>query len=100
MTDYTTALRADAHGTRVRVRCVPRASRTALGGLHGAAVKIRVAAPPVDGRANAEVAAFIAGIVGVRARDVEIVSGHQSRDKVVRIGGMAPAAVAAALGRA
>jgi uncharacterized protein (TIGR00251 family) len=73
----------DAVSFRVRVQ--PRASRTELAGLHGEAIKIRIAAPPVDGKANDECRRFIAKLIGVAAASVEIVAGESSRDKVIRI---------------
>lgn len=63
----------------------PGASRTECAGLHGDAHKIRLAAPPVEGRANEALIAFLAESFGVRRRDVEIVSGASARRKIVRI---------------
>lgn len=97
MDDLSGALQADGDGTRIRVRLVPRAARTGLAGAHGDAVKLRVTAPPLDGRANAEALAFLARRLGVAKQAVELVSGHRSRDKVVRVAGLDPAAVAARL---
>jgi uncharacterized protein (TIGR00251 family) len=67
------------------VRVQPRASRTALAGLHGDAIKIRIAAPPVDGKANDECRRFIAKLIGVATSSVEIIAGESSRDKVIRV---------------
>lgn len=69
------------------VRVVPRASKSAVAGEHGGALKVRVAAPPVEGAANEELARFLAKAFGVAARDVEIVSGHASKTKRVRVSG-------------
>ena len=69
------------------VRVAPRASKTAAAGAHDGALKVRVAAPPVEGAANEELARFLAKAFGVPARSVEIVSGHTSRTKVVRVSG-------------
>ena len=63
----------------------PGASRTEYAGLHGDAHKIRLAAPPVEGRANEALIAFLADTFGVRLRDVAIVSGASARRKIVRI---------------
>jgi uncharacterized protein len=71
------------------VRVVPRASRTAAAGEHDGALRVRVAAPPVEGAANEELARFLAKALGVAARDVEIVSGHASKSKRVRVRGAA-----------
>ncbi len=69
------------------VRVVPRASKTAAAGEHDGALKVRVAAPPVEGAANAELTRFLARRLGVSAGSVEIVSGHTSKTKVVRAAG-------------
>ena len=63
----------------------PGARRTAVAGRHGAALKIRLAAPPVEGRANAALRAFLADAFGVPLRNVVLVRGETARDKVVRI---------------
>jgi hypothetical protein len=57
-------------------------------GRYGAAWKIRVAAAPEDGKANAAVVRLLADTLALRARDVEIVSGHASRDKTVTLSGI------------
>lgn len=71
-----------------RVRVAPRASRTAVAGEHDGALKVRVAAPPVEGAANEELVRFLARHFGVPARDVEIVAGHSSKTKRVRLRGV------------
>ena len=86
---------SDPSGLAVYVQ--PRASRTSVAGLHGEAVKIRVAAPPVDGAANAELIRFLAKVLGVARSAVEVVSGTGSRHKLVRVRGMHPATVRSAL---
>ena len=66
----------------------PGAKKTELAGLHGEALKIRLAAPPVDGKANAALLAFLAKACGVSKSAVELVSGETSRSKRVRIHGV------------
>ena len=73
------------------VRVVPRASRTAAAGEHDGALRVRIAAPPVEGAANEELARFLAKALGVPARDVEIVSGRASKSKRVRVRGVTAA---------
>lgn len=68
-----------------KVRVQPRASRTEVAGEHGTAIKLRINAPPVDGKANEECRRFLAKVVGVSLSSIEIVSGDSSRDKVIRI---------------
>jgi len=63
----------------------PGAKRTQLAGRHGNALKLRLAAPPVGGRANEALRAFLAEAFGVPQRNVTIVRGEASRDKIVRI---------------
>jgi hypothetical protein len=65
----------------------PGAKRSEISGLHGDALKIRLAAPPIDGRANEALLKFIAGLFGVPVRQVELKQGGQSRHKVVAITG-------------
>ena len=65
----------------------PGAKRSELSGLHGDALKIRLAAPPVDGRANEALLKYIAGLFDVPIRQVELKQGGQSRHKVVVITG-------------
>ena len=65
----------------------PGAKRTEMAGLHGEALKIRLAAPPVEGRANEALLKFIANIFGVPLRQVELKQGGQSRHKVVAVTG-------------
>jgi hypothetical protein len=65
----------------------PGAKRTGVAGLHGEALKIRLAAPPVEGRANEALLKFIAEVFGVPLRQVELKQGGQSRHKVVAITG-------------
>ena len=69
------------------VRVVPRASKSAVAGEHDGALRVRVAAPPVEGAANDALIKFLAKELGVPARDVEIRSGHASKTKVVRVAG-------------
>ena len=63
----------------------PGASRTEVAGTHGDALKVRLTAPPVDGKANAELLRFLAEAFGVPRRNVTLLRGELSRAKVVRI---------------
>jgi uncharacterized protein (TIGR00251 family) len=69
------------------VRVVPRASRSEIAGEHDGALRVRVAAPPVEGAANVELVRTLARALGVPARAVEITSGHASKTKLVRVAG-------------
>ena len=80
----------------VDVHVQPAAGRTAVVGRHGAALKLRVAAPPADGRANDATCALLAQTFGVKDAAVSLVSGASSRTKRVRIDGVdGPAAQSA-----
>ena len=67
----------------------PGAKRSEIVGLHGDALKIKLAAPPIDGRANDALLKFLAEIFKVPLRQVELAQGGQSRYKVVAICGSA-----------
>jgi uncharacterized protein (TIGR00251 family) len=66
----------------------PGAKKTEVAGEHGDALKIRLAAPPVDGKANAALLAFIAERLGVSKSAVTLKSGQTSRRKVVEVEGV------------
>ncbi len=72
----------------------PGAKKTGFAGLHGEAMKIRLAAPPVDGKANAALCAFLADFCKVPKSAVSLISGETSRAKRVRVDGAAAVAAA------
>ncbi len=73
----------------IPIRVIPRAKRTRVGGEREGRLLVRVAAPPVDGKANAAAVAALAAALDVPKRSVAIVRGSGSRDKLVRIAGIA-----------
>lgn len=77
--------RRDGADVLIDVRVQPRASRSEFAGLIGGRLRIRLRAPPVDGRANAALVEFLAGTCGVPRSRVTIEQGLTSRDKRVRI---------------
>jgi uncharacterized protein (TIGR00251 family) len=83
--------------TDLRVRLQPRARREEVVGERAGALVIRVTAPPVDGKANAALCAFVARVAGVASSRVSVVRGHGSRDKVVRVEGVEEMALRRAL---
>jgi uncharacterized protein (TIGR00251 family) len=85
-------------GAAFGVRVVPRASKNEIGGRHGDAVKIRLTAPPVEGAANQALIDFLAERLDVSKTQIEILSGHASRDKIVCVVGMTPQEVEELLG--
>jgi uncharacterized protein (TIGR00251 family) len=74
--------------TDVSVRLQPRARRDEVVGERAGAIVIRVTAPPVDGKANAALCAFVARAAGVPPSRVSVVRGQTSRDKIVRVDGV------------
>jgi uncharacterized protein (TIGR00251 family) len=81
----------------VAIRLQPRARRDEVVGARAGAIVIRVTAPPVDGRANAALCAFIAKRLRIPPSRVRVVRGQTSRDKVVRVEGVAQDELRAAL---
>lgn len=82
---------AGDRGVILRLHIQPGAKKTEVVGLYGDALKIRLAAPPVDGKANACLIAFLADQLGVPKTAITLVSGDTSRAKRVRIDGLDPA---------
>ncbi|MEC5399433.1 DUF167 domain-containing protein [Uliginosibacterium sp. H1] len=72
-------------GLTISLHVQPGARRSEIVGLHGDALKVRLAAPPVDGRANECLIEFLAAFCGVPRRQVRILSGETSRHKLLRV---------------
>ncbi len=70
---------------RITVHVQPKSSRNAVSGLYDGCLKIAVTTPPVDGKANKAVAAFLAKLFCVAKRDITLVSGQASRRKIFTI---------------
>jgi uncharacterized protein (TIGR00251 family) len=88
-------LRETETGVIFRIRVVPRASRSEVGGIQGDALKLRITAPPVEGKANEECIRLLAETLGVKKGQVTIIAGHASRTKTVVVAGIRPEAVTA-----
>ena len=84
--------------TRLRLRVSPGARRPGIAGRHGRGWKLRVAAPPEDGRANEAVLALLARELELPRSAVTLVSGHAARDKIVVLDGIDSAEVDRRLG--
>ena len=96
--DLSAAVRDVPGGVELSVFCQPKAARSALIGMHGGALKAKVKAPPVEGRANRALLDLLAGALGVPRGRLTLVSGEQSRNKRVRVDGVdAESALAAIL---
>jgi hypothetical protein len=77
--------RRTAAGWLLAVHVQPGAKRSQVAGLHGESLKVRIAAPALEGRANAALEAFIAERLGVRQAQVKVVRGERSREKQVLV---------------
>ena len=89
---------AVAGGVVLHLHVQPGASRSMFVGRHGDALKVKVAAPPAGGKANAAVVALVVDALGVRPAQVELVAGTSSRAKRVRVSGVTLDDVRVALG--
>ena len=69
----------------LNIRVQPGASRDEIAGMHGDQLRIRLRAPPVDGKANAGLVRFLAAVFDVTRGNVEILAGSGSRDKRIRV---------------
>jgi uncharacterized protein (TIGR00251 family) len=76
------------HGVIFHIHVVPRSAKCEVAGIQGDALKLRITAPPVEGQANTECIRFLSDILGVRKKQVTILSGHKSKKKTVAIEGV------------
>jgi uncharacterized protein (TIGR00251 family) len=91
-------VRDTSHGAQFALKVQPRASRTAIAGLIGDAVKLAITAPPVDGKANQAVIEFLSDLFRVPKSSIVIVSGETGRNKLIAVRGMTAEHVLKALG--
>lgn len=89
--------REGKRGVMVAVHVVPRAARNEIVEPYAGALRVRLRAPPVEGAANAALIAFLAEVLQVPQRQVDVVSGRNSRKKVVAVTGLPTALVEARL---
>ncbi|MDF1499843.1 MAG: DUF167 domain-containing protein [Anaerolineales bacterium] len=76
-------------GAALTIRVTPRANKTEIGGvLDDGTLRIRLAAPPVEGKANQALVVFLAEVLGVRKNKIEIVAGERGRDKIISVIGI------------
>lgn len=81
----------------LKLRVIPNAKRSEVVGEYGEAIKLKIAARAVDGKANEALLEFVAEQLNISRRALELVSGEKSRDKTIAVHGMEIAAVRAAL---
>jgi uncharacterized protein (TIGR00251 family) len=81
-------LGSDDHGLLLRVHLQPGARQTAIRGEHGGRLKIAVASPPIDGRANSALTKWLAEQLGLPSQSLRITAGEHSRDKTIRVSGI------------
>jgi len=81
-------LRETAAGVLIKVQVLPRSSYSGIVGLQNGVVKIKLSAPPLEGRANEECVQIIAKSLRVSKGDVEIVAGHKGRSKTILLHGI------------
>lgn len=82
------AIIACADGVLVKVKVVPRASKTELCGMYSDTIRIRLSSPPVDGKANKELLGYFAKRLSVSKQQVSLHAGASSRIKRVKITGI------------
>lgn len=91
-------LKSSGDGLIVTLHIQPGAKKTEVAGVHGEALKIRLAAPPVDGKANAALIEFLADLFGMPKSRVTLVSGQTSRAKRIALSGVSEAEALQRLG--
>lgn len=85
MTDQPSWLTREGSDLILRLRIQPRASRDEVIGEHGDALKVRITAPPVDGKANNHLIKLFSQLFKVAKGEIELLSGESGRDKRIRI---------------
>jgi uncharacterized protein (TIGR00251 family) len=81
-------IRETTTGVEIEIRVIPRARKTALGGVRDGALLVRLAAPPIDNAANETLKVFLGDLLHVPIRAIRIISGERSRRKRVSIAGI------------
>lgn len=72
----------------IKIKVEPRSSRSGITGFYGEGLKVKLASPPVEGKANKELIKVLAKKFGIRKKDVEIIKGEKSKNKVVKLYGV------------
>ena len=82
-------IKETAGGVSLQVRVIPGASKNEVAGIQDGALKVRLTAPPVEGKANRACVEFLSGLLGLRRSALAITSGEKSRKKTVSVTGLA-----------
>ena len=78
-------------GTAITIRVTPRAKRNEISGImDDGTIKIRITAPPVDGKANQALIKYLSDIFDIKRSQIEVVAGHTGRNKLIAIEGLSP----------
>ncbi|MFA4917140.1 MAG: DUF167 domain-containing protein [Syntrophales bacterium] len=75
-------------GVIFQVHVLPGSSRCEVAGVQGEAIKLKITAPPHEGRANAECIVFLSHVLGIKKSMISLVRGHRSRKKTISITGL------------
>ncbi len=78
----------DSKGLIIKIRVEPRSSRAGITGAYGNGLKVKLTSPPVEGKANKELIEILAKEFKITKKNVEIISGKTSKNKVVRLHGV------------
>lgn len=84
-------IKSTAAGIELNLHVQPGGRRNEILGTHGDALKLRIHAPPVDGKANEMIIEFFSEELGIAKKNIEILRGHTSRQKTLRITGLSEA---------
>lgn len=84
-------------GVVLSIRLLPRSSRCEIAGIQDENLKIKITAPPVEGRANEECIRFLSEWLGVRKSRISIVAGHKSKNKKIAVSDLTEAEIASFL---
>ena len=72
----------------INIKVEPRSSKSGIAGPYGDALKVKLTSPPVEGKANKELVEVLAKEFGIRKKEVEIISGQSSKNKIVKLIGV------------
>jgi uncharacterized protein (TIGR00251 family) len=88
MIDSELQIQETGEGLELRLHVQPRAKRSEIAGVHGRALKVKVAAPPVDDAANRAIVQYFSTLLGIPKSSIQILSGLKSREKKLQIRGI------------